>query len=85
MRHITSYNLFEGKEEPWWAEYKKYELSAYPVNIPREDVTIDLTGDIDSKPVMTWHSLKTGKKVYAYNKTRVDAQKAKKYDRIDSL
>jgi len=86
MRHLKLFEAFDkDKEEPWWKEFTKYQLSAYPVNIPKEDVTVDLTGDIDSKPVMTWNSPKTGKKVYSYTKKRVDAQKALKYARIEKL
>lgn len=84
MRHLKLFESFDGAE-PWWAEYKKYDLHTYPVNIPKEDVTIDLSGDIDTHPVMTWYSPKTGKKVYAYTKARMDAQQNKKYARTSTL
>jgi DNA topoisomerase-1 len=71
--------------EPWWKKYTKYELSVYPVNVPEKDVTVDLTGDIDTHPVLTWNSPTTGKKVYSYTKARVEAQKAEKYERIKQL
>jgi len=83
MKHLKLFETYE--EEPWWKEFTKYQLNAYPVNIPKEDVQIDLSGDIDTHPVMTWRSPKTGKKVYAYTKARMDAQSDKKYERIGNL
>lgn len=73
------------RQPQWWDKFTKYELSAYPVNIPEEDVTVDLSGDIDTHPVLTWNSPKTGKKVYSYTKKRMEAQKAQKYERISNL
>jgi len=83
MRHLKLFENFNS--EPWWKEYKKYDLHTYPVNIPKEDVHVDLSGDIDTHPVLTWHSPKTGKKVYAYTKARMAAQSDKKYARIGKL
>lgn len=75
----------EEQEEKWWKKYAKYQLSKYPVNIPEEDVKVDLTGDIDSHPVLTWTSPTTGKKVYSYTKKRIETQQADKYARIEKL
>lgn len=82
MKHVK---LFENFDDKWWKKYTKYELSAYPTNVPKDKVKIDLTGDIDTHPVMTWYSPTTGKKVYAYTKARVEAQKLEKYDRIGKI
>ena len=80
MKYIKTF-----EEATWWKKYTKYKLSAYPVNIPEEDVEIDLSGDIHSHPVMTWNSPTTGKKVYSYTKERMEAQKAEKYARVEKL
>lgn len=92
MKHIKLFEAFvteketkKEEAEAWWKKYTKYKLSAYPVNIPQKDVTVDFSGDIDSHPVMTWNSPKTGKKVYSYTKVRMDAQKEQKYARLESL
>jgi DNA topoisomerase IB len=88
VKYIKTFN--ESKEqsdgrEAWWKKYAKYQLSAYPTNVPEKDVTVDLTGDIDTHPVLTWNSPTTGKKVYSYTKKRIDTQKAEKYARIEKL
>lgn len=83
MKHLKLFEEFE--EDKWWKKYTKYNLSAYPTNVPEKDVKIDLSGDIDKHPVMTWNSPKTGKKVYAYTKARMDAQKELKYGRIEQM
>lgn len=84
MKYIKLFEAFT-EEEKWWKKYTKYELSAYPTNIPEDKVKIDLSGDIDTHPVMTWDSPKTGKKVYAYTKARMEAQKDLKYERIGKM
>lgn len=88
-KHIKLFEDFVSEKvnqtEQWWKKYTKYQLSVYPVNIPEDDVTVDLSGDIDSHPVMTWNSPTTGKKVYSYTKARMDAQKSDKYDRISKM
>ncbi len=73
------------RKNPWWKKFTQYQLSAYPVNIPREQVKIDLKGDIDTHWVLSWPSAKTGRMVYAYTKNRVESQKAKKYDRTSNI
>lgn len=89
MKKLLTYEQFNEnqttKTDQWWKKYTKYQLSAYPNNIPEKDVEIDLSGDIDTHPVMTWISPTTGKKIYAYTKARMEAQKEKKYDRLVSL
>lgn len=55
--------LFEEyKDDKWWNKYKKYDLSVYPTNVPEEKVKVDLSGDIDTHPVLVWDSPTTGKK-----------------------
>ena len=83
MKYVKLFEEFE--EDKWWKKYTKYQLSAYPTNVPEDKVKIDLTGDIDTHPVMTWDSPTTGKKIYAYTKARMDAQKEKKYERIEGM
>jgi DNA topoisomerase IB len=88
VKYIKNFGeIFEAtaKPEQWWKKFTKYKLSAYPVNIPEEDVTVDLSGDIHTHPVLTWNSPATGKKVYAYTKERMDAQRAEKYERVSRL
>jgi DNA topoisomerase IB len=86
MKHLKLFEEFKDKKDvKWWHKYTKYNLSIYPVNIPEEKVTIDITGDVDSHPVMTWISPGTGKKVYAYTKARMDSQKEIKYERLDNM
>mgnify|MGYP005607313311 CR=1 FL=1 len=88
MKYIKKFaEIFEGntEENQWWKEFTKYKLSAYPVNIPKEDVTIDLSGDINTHPVLTWNSPTTGKKVYSYTKERTDAQRNEKYERVEKM
>lgn len=70
---------------PWWKKYVKYNLTAYPTNVPEKDVTIDLSGDIDTHAVMTWVSPKTGRRVYSYTKTFAANQAAKKWDRTSKM
>lgn len=90
MKYIKLFEAYISEKEkeqkdPWWKKYTKYKLSAYPVNIPKEDVTIDMSGDIDTHPVMTWISPTTGYRVHSYTKARMDAQKEKKYARLENL
>ena len=84
MKNLRTFN--ENVEaEKWWKKYTKYELSAYPTNVPEKDVTVDLSGDIDTHPVLTWNSPVSGKKVYSYTKKRMESQKAEKYSRIEKM
>ena len=70
---------------PWWKPYVKYGLTKYPINIPREAVTIDLSGDIDTHAVMTWIDPKSGKKVHSYTKPFMAHNAAKKWSRTSKL
>ena len=83
MKYVKLFEEF--KEDKWWKKYTKYNLSAYPTNVPEDQVKIDLSGDIDTHPVMIWKSPKTGKTVYAYTKARMDSQKDIKYSRIENM
>lgn len=84
MTHFLLFEQFERKPQ-WWDKYKKYQLSVYPFNISKDKVTIDLSGDIDTHPVMSWNSPTTGKRVYSYTRAYVDAHKAEKYARVGVL
>lgn len=70
---------------PWWKKYVKYQLTAYPTNVPEDKVNIDLSGDINTHAVMTWVSPKTGRRVYSYTKTFAANQAAKKWDRTSTI
>ena len=90
MKYIKKFEeIFEvAKVQPerWWKKYTQYKLSAYPPPaVKEEDVEVDLSGDINTHPVLTWNSPTTGKKVYSYTKERVDAQKEEKYARVEQL
>jgi DNA topoisomerase I len=87
MSRIKLFEEFVNEKDTsgWWNDYEKYNLSVYPVGIPKKNVKIDLSGDIDTHPVMVWDSPTTGKTVYSYTKARMDAQKEIKYARIENL
>lgn len=70
---------------PWWKKYVKYNLTAYPTQVPEDKVSVDLSGDIDTHAVMTWISPKTGRRVYSYTKVFAANQATKKWDRTSKM
>lgn len=73
------------KEKQWWSDFTKYKLNAYPIGIPQDQVKIDLTGDINSKAVMSWKSPATGRTVYSYTRDFLQANAAQKWKRIEKI
>ena len=73
------------QKNSWWQDLKKHELNAYPVNIPKKDVEIDLKGDINSHAVLSWKDPKSGKKKQAYTKEFLDRNQKVKFQRISNI
>lgn len=70
------------KPTAWWKEMDLPPLNGYPVNVPKENVTIDLEGDIHSHAVMKWKDPKTGVEKRAYTKEFLNRNAEVKWSRI---
>lgn len=68
--------------KPWWHHMTKYKLNAYPVNIPEDQVKVNLSGDINSHAVMQWKSPKTGETVSAYTQEFLKKNAELKWKRL---
>lgn len=68
--------------KPWWSHMTKYKLNAYPVNIPEDQVKVNLDGDINSHAVMQWKSPKTGETVSAYTQEFLKKNAELKWKRL---
>jgi len=76
----------KAKEKSWYTDLnEKHRFSKLPVNIPKESVTIDLDGDVDSKAVMRWKDPKTGNEVRSYTSKFMEANAQKKWKRVTKL
>lgn len=76
----------KAKKTFWYTDINsKHKLSKLPVGIPQDQVTVDLTGDVDSKAVMRWKDPKTGKEQRAYTQEFMRKSAAQKYKRVTAL
>lgn len=75
----------EAKPEEWWGEYKKYNLSKYPIGIPQDKVKVNLDGDINSHSILKWNDPKTGKQIDAYTKEFFDRNAEKKWSKMKNI
>lgn len=73
------------EEKHWWADFKKYNLNAYPINIDRANVEVDTSGDPDSHWIMRWKDPKTGAIKNAYSKEFLDRNAEYKWQRISGI
>lgn len=69
----------------WWADFTKYKLNAYPVNIPQDQVKVNLSGDVNSHVVLQWKHPKTGKVISAYTQEFLKRNAEVKWKRITKI
>jgi DNA topoisomerase I len=69
----------------WYDEFKRYKLNAYPINIPREEVKVNLEGDIHSHAVMIWKDPKTSREKRAYTEKFMQRNENIKWSRIKNI
>lgn len=80
---IEMKNNFHSNE--WLEKFKQYKLNAYPINVPKDQVIIDLKGDINSHAVLKWTDPKTKVVKRAYTQEFMERNAAKKWERIHSI
>jgi DNA topoisomerase IB len=72
----------------WWDGFKKYDLSVYPIGIPKEDVKVDESGDVHSHAILTWKTVsKNGIKSQkrAYSKEFMQRNAQEKWNRVKNV
>lgn len=84
--HITKKWVANEKKQPkpkeWWHKFTELKLNKYPVGIPKENVTINMEGDINSHAVMKWIDPKSGKMIHVYTREFLDRNAQEKWKRI---
>lgn len=79
-------SLKDNKGDKWFRDLnEKYKLSKLPIGIPKEKVTVDLKGDVNSKAIMRWTDPKSGAEVRAYTKEFMDKHAQQKWKRVSQL
>lgn len=75
----------EKTDQNWWADFKKYNLNAYPIGVDKKDVEVDESGDVNSHWILRWKDPKTGKLKNSYSKEFLDRNAEYKWQRIEHI
>jgi DNA topoisomerase I len=71
--------------EHWWSDFKKYQLNCYPLNIPKEHVDVNESGDVNSHWILRWKDPKSGMWKNAYSKEFMNRNAQEKWKRIQNV
>lgn len=85
VKELTSEQVKQNEANQWLDRYKDLKLNALPVNIPEEDVTVNLSGDIDSHAVMTWRDPKSKELKHAYTPEFLRRNAEVKWKRVEAI